>query len=209
MASKQVTIDLLNSFVIEWGSTNSASSSDYNSRSFVIDDVVHFRSLRIFHLERLTRRCLILEVFLCSVSLGEPSIHPIPIVARKIEAIETPSTVGSSSLFWITNDANTPIRPTAVITIPGFCISDIDAASYREHRNVSHFALAPFVPITMNVRPIMSVTPPLTAQNDEPVMKLPGRILMPCKNQTDPNNIMIIPIGTNAIFLFIRNLELS
>ncbi len=45
MASKQVTIDLLNSFVIEWGSTNSASSSDYNSRPFVIDDVVfHFIS---------------------------------------------------------------------------------------------------------------------------------------------------------------------
>ena len=61
----------------------------------------------------------------------------------------------------------------------------------------------------MNARPIRSVTPPLIAQNDEPVMKLPGRILMPCKNQTDPKNIKMIPIGTNAIFLFICNLEFS
>jgi hypothetical protein len=33
--------------------------------------------------------------------------------------------------------------------------------------------------------------------------------LMPCKNQTDPKNIEMIPIGTNAIFLFICNLEFS
>jgi hypothetical protein len=82
------------------------------------------------HLERLARRCLIFEVFFGSVSVGEPSIHPIPIVARKIEAIESPSAVGSSSPFWITNDTNTPIRPAAVIAIPGFCISGTDAASH-------------------------------------------------------------------------------
>lgn len=59
------------------------------------------------------------------------------------------------------------------------------------------------------IRPIKSVSPPVAAQKDEPVIILPGRTLMPCRSQIDPKKIMMMPMGMNTIFLFILNLESS
>ncbi len=45
--------------------------------------------------------------------------------------------------------------------------------------------------------PIRKVSPPTIVQNCEPVMKLPGRISIPCINQTNPNRATITPISAS------------